>query len=109
MSHDAHAGDHAHAHVMSVPTHWAVFGALLALLVITIAIAFVNLGALGVAVAMTIATIKAVLIILYFMHVKFSSKLIWIFSSAAFYWLLILLALTFNDYFTRPWLDVLGK
>jgi cytochrome c oxidase subunit 4 len=52
-------------------------------------------------VALTIATIKAVLVVLFFMHVKKSSKLTWAFSSAAFIWLVILLALTFNDYLTR--------
>ncbi len=60
-------------------------------------------------VALTIATVKAVLILLYFMHVRFSKNVIWVFSGAAFFWFMILLVLTFNDYATRSWLGVLGK
>jgi cytochrome c oxidase subunit 4 len=79
------------------------------LLFLTIAVAFVDLGVLGVPVAMTIATVKAILILLYFMHVKFSDKLVWIFSTAAFFWLVFLLLLVLGDYASRDWLDVLGK
>jgi cytochrome c oxidase subunit 4 len=96
-------------HVISVRTNLTIYAILMALLVLTIAVAYVNLGALGVPVALTIATIKAVLILLYFMHVKFSPKLVWVFSGAAFFWLLILLALSFNDFFARGWIEVLGK
>jgi cytochrome c oxidase subunit 4 len=48
--------------------------------------------------------VKAVLILLYFMHVRFSSKLVWIFAVAGFVWLAILIGLTLNDYITRSWL-----
>lgn len=98
---------HEH-HVMSVRENLIVFAILLALLFLTVAVAFVDLGTLGVPVAIGIAITKAVLIILYFMHVKFSNKLVWVFSGAAFYWLLILLA-TIGDYQSRDWLGVLGK
>ena len=76
---------------------------------LTVAVAYVDLGPLGLPVAMCIATVKAALILMYFMHVKFNPPLVWIFSTAAFFWLLILLALTFNDFLTRGWLEVLGK
>ncbi len=96
-------------HVISVRTNLIIFLALMVLLVLTIAIAFLDLGSLGLAIAMLIATIKALLIILYFMHVRFSSPLTWIFSSAAFFWLAIMFTLTLNDYLTRGWLELAGK
>lgn len=99
----------AHQHVIPVRTNLIVFGALLGLLVLTIAAAYVNLGVLAIPVAMTIATVKAVLILLYFMHVRYSAKLVWVFSGAAILWLFILLALSLNDYAVRGWMDVLGK
>lgn len=96
-------------HTLSIRMNVTIFAILLALLVLTVAVAYVDLGPLGLPVAMAIATVKAALILMYFMHVKFNPPLVWIFSSAAFFWLLILLALTFNDFLTRGWLQVLGK
>lgn len=96
-------------HVIPVRTNLTVFGILLVLLVLTIGAAYMNLGILAIPVALTIATLKAVLILLYFMHVRFRPKLIWVFSGAAIFWLGILLALSMNDYLVRGWIDVLGK
>ena len=79
------------------------------LLVATVAGAFMPLGVFHLPVALTIAGIKAALIIMYFMHVRYSSKLIWVFSTAAFFWLSILLVFSLSDYFTRGWIDVPGK
>ncbi len=53
---------------------------------------------------MTIATVKAVLVLLYFMHVRYSSRLTWIFVAAGFFWFLILVGFTFSDYASRGWL-----
>jgi cytochrome c oxidase subunit 4 len=96
-------------HVMSVRLNVTIFAILLGLLVLTVAIAEFDLGPLGLAVAMIIATIKAALILMYFMHVKFSPPLVWVFSTAAFAWLVILFLYSLNDYFTRSWMEVLGK
>jgi cytochrome c oxidase subunit 4 len=96
-------------HVLSIRTNVTIFVILLALLVLTVAVAYVDLGPLGLPVAMAIATVKAALILMYFMHVKFNPPLVWIFSTAAFFWLLILLAFSFNDFLTRGWLSFLGK
>ena len=90
-------------------TYFVIYGALLGLMALTVAAAQFDLGAANFAVAMGIATVKMVLIILYFMHVRYSDKLIWVFSSAAFLWLLIFLVGTLNDYFTRGYLEVPGK
>lgn len=96
-------------HVFSVRTNINVFIALMLLLVVTIAVAYLDLGNVGLLVAMFIATIKAALILLYFMHLRFSPPLTWVFSLAALFWLLILFFLTLNDYITRGWLVLADK
>jgi len=68
---------------------------------LTWAIAFVNLGLWNPVVALTIACIKAVLVILFFMHVRYSDKLTVITVCAGFFWLLILISLSLSDYLTR--------
>jgi cytochrome c oxidase subunit 4 len=86
-------------------TYFVIFYWLMGLLVLTVIAGRIDLDrifdGLNAMVALTIATAKALLVILFFMHVKQSSKLTWMFSCAAFIWLIILLALTFNDYATR--------
>lgn len=96
-------------HVISVRTNLIIFGVLMFLLVVTVGVAYLDLGPIGLAIAMLIATIKAVLILLYFMHVRFSSPLTWVFSGAAFFWLAIMFALTLNDYLTRDFFAVAGQ
>jgi len=66
-------------------------------------VAFFDLGALNTIAALTIAVFKAVIVVLFFMHVKYSSRLTWVVVTGSVFWLLILLALTFNDYLTRGW------
>lgn len=83
--------------------YYLVYGALLVLLLLTVGAGFLNLGALHVVVALTIAVVKAVLVALYFMHLRDSSKLTWTFAAAGLIWLLILMVLTMNDYLTRGW------
>ena len=79
-----------------------IYCALMFLLVFTVAASYFDFGAfLNLTIALSIATIKAVLVILFFMHVRHSSKLVWVFAGAAFLWLGILLVLTFSDYLSR--------
>ena len=66
-------------------------------------------GPLNAIVAMTIAVFKATAVVLYFMHVRYSSRLIWLIVGSALFWLVILFALTFSDYSTRGWLPPLGS
>jgi len=61
-------------------------------------------GPLNVIIALTIACIKATLVVLYFMHVRYSSKLMWLIFVSALFWMAILFTLTFSDYWTRSWL-----
>ncbi len=63
-------------------------------------------GPLNVIIALTIAVIKATLVVLYFMHVRYSSRLIWVVFASALFWLGILFALTFSDYWSRGWLTI---
>ena len=64
-------------------------------------------GPLNAVVALTIASIKASLVVLYFMHVRYSGRLVWLVIVAALLWLAILFAITFSDYWTRTWLPPL--
>ena len=63
-------------------------------------------GPLNAVVALTIAVIKATLVILYFMHVRYSGRLIWLVIGSALFWLAIMFAITFSDYSTRGWLPI---
>jgi len=65
-------------------------------------------GQWNVIIAITIAVVKATLVVLYFMHVRYSSRLIWVVFTSALFWLVILFALTFSDYWTRDWLAYPG-
>lgn len=93
-------------HIIPVRTYLVIFAALVVLFILTVAVAFVNLGPLNFAVAITIAVTKAVLIILYFMHVRYSSRMTWVFAGAAFIWLALMLGMTMADYISRPWLPI---
>jgi cytochrome c oxidase subunit IV len=88
-------------HVSSLKTNYVIFGLLLALLVATVGCSYLPLGVLHFPIAMAIATAKAVLIILYFMHVRYSHKLTAIVVVSSFLWLGIMLAITLNDYMSR--------
>jgi cytochrome c oxidase subunit 4 len=89
--------------VPSARTYLLTGIALLAFLGLTIGAAYINLGPLNTAVAMTISFVKAALIVLFFMHVRYSKPLLWVFVGAGFFWLGIMLVLAMSDYMTRGW------
>ena len=89
------------AHVVPVKTYTAVFAALLGLTLTTTAVSFIDLGSLNIVVALTIAIGKALLVLLYFMHLRYSSRLTWVFAAAGFFWFAILITLTMSDVLTR--------
>jgi cytochrome c oxidase subunit 4 len=108
------AAEHAQTH----PTpraYFIVFLALMGLLVLTVLAAFAPLDRLfsdtaraeawlrriTVSIALTIAVIKGLLIVLFFMHVRYAPRVTWAFAGAGFLWLGIMLTLTFSDYITR--------
>lgn len=96
-----HGEGHASGHVVPVRVYYYNFAALMILLVLTLAAAHVNLGELNLLIAVTIAVIKAVLIVLFFMHLRWSTPLVRVFAGASLFWLGILFVLTLSDYFSR--------
>jgi cytochrome c oxidase subunit IV len=89
-------------HILPVKLYVAIWGALICLTVLTAAVAFVDLGPFNTVVALVIASLKALLVILFFMHVKYTSeKMTKVVVVSAIFWLLILLALSLADYTTR--------
>jgi len=70
---------------------------------ITVSIAFINLGSLNFPVALAIAILKATLVILFFMHVKYSSQMTKLICGSAFFFLFVLFGLTLSDYLSRGW------
>ncbi len=98
-SHKTEAG--VNASTVSPKFYLGIWAALMLLLFLTWGIAQLNLGRLNIVAALTIAVVKMLLVILFFMHVRHSSRLTWIFVAAGFIWLLIMLDLTLSDYLTR--------
>jgi cytochrome c oxidase subunit IV len=89
-------------HVVALKTNVAVWLVLLVLTGVTTSIAFVDLGSLNTVVALVIATCKALLVVLIFMHVKYASdKLVKVVVLSAVFFLLLLLGLSLADYSTR--------
>ena len=77
--------------------------ALLVFLALTIGAAYLDLGPLNTVVAMLISLTKAILIALFFMQLRYSKPLLWIFAGAGFFWLGIMLVLALGDYLSRGW------
>jgi cytochrome c oxidase subunit 4 len=88
-------------HIVPRSTYFTVFAILMLGTAITVWVAFLDLGPLNSIVALGIACTKAALVVLFFMHVKYSTRLTWMVVAGSVFWLFILLALTFNDYLTR--------
>lgn len=97
------------SHVTSKGAYYGVFGALIVLTVVTVAIARVDLGAMNTPIALLVAGLKASLVILIFMGVKWNTPLTKVVAASGFLWLIILFGITMGDYLTRDWLGVLGR
>jgi cytochrome c oxidase subunit 4 len=94
-------------HIVSVRVYVTIFLVLLVGTALTVMAAFYDFpGRLNTIVAMTIATTKATFVVLYFMHVRYSSRLIWVIVASALFWLGIMFAFTFADYWTRGWIPL---
>jgi cytochrome c oxidase subunit 4 len=90
-------------HVVPKRIYYWTFLALMAGTYLTVQAAFLDLGRANVIVAITIAVIKATLVVLFFMHVRYSTRLTRVVAASGIFWLLILFSLTFGDYLTRSW------
>jgi cytochrome c oxidase subunit 4 len=91
-------------HIVPRRVYYTVFGILMLGTYLTVQIAFLDLGAFNTIVALAIAVLKATLVVLFFMHVRYSTRLTWAVALSGVFWLGILLVLTFSDYLTRAWL-----
>ena len=95
---------HQHGnHIVPLSIYYAVFATLLVMTGVTVGIAYVDLGAANIYVALGIAAFKATVVVLYFMHVKYSSPLVQLSAAAGFIWLAIMLSFTSTDYVTRDY------
>jgi len=90
-------------HVVPVKIYLGVFFSLLFLTGLTTAVAFVDMGRFNLVVALAIAVVKMLLVVLFFMHIKYSPPLIKLVIVAAVLWLAIMVTLTLSDELTRNW------
>jgi cytochrome c oxidase subunit 4 len=95
-------------HIVPTRVYYTIFGLLMICTYLTVQVAFFDLGALNTVAALTIAVFKATIVVLFFMHVKYSSRLTWAVVLGSVFWLGILIALTLSDYLTRRWLTYGG-
>jgi cytochrome c oxidase subunit 4 len=87
--------------VVPVRVYVTIFILLLALTITTWRVSFIDFGRMNAVIAIVIAVAKATLVALYFMHLRYSPKLMRVVLVASLFWLMILLALTMSDYLTR--------
>lgn len=93
-----------HTHTVVPPRVYAsVFGILLCFTALTVFASYLELGVFNAVVALAIAVIKALLVILFFMHIRYSSKLTKLTIAAGFFTLIVLLLMTMTDYISRAW------
>ena len=91
------------AHVIPTRVYYTIFAILMVCTGLTVWIAFLDLGPLNAIAALAIAVFKATLVVLFFMHVKYSTRLTWAVVLGSVFWFGILIALTMSDYLTRAW------
>ena len=93
-------------HIVSRKVYFVIFGLLMVFTILTVLAARQDLDNIfsgaNTVLALTIAVIKATLVTLYFMHVRYSARLIWVIVIAGIFWLGIMFVLTISDYITRP-------
>jgi len=101
---DVHDDSEIHHHISPISTYFKVFLTLMVLTFITVWIAEKDLGILNTFVAITIAVVKGTVVVLWFMHLKYSSKITWVAAGAGFIWLAVMLSITMSDLLSRSWI-----
>lgn len=91
-------------HIASTRSYYAIFATLLVLTALTVGAATLDLGRFNAVIALSIATCKATLVALFFMHLRYSVRLTWLVAVVALLWLSLLIGLTMSDQLTRGWL-----
>ncbi|HEV2274701.1 MAG TPA: cytochrome C oxidase subunit IV family protein [Acidobacteriaceae bacterium] len=94
--------EHEH-HIVGPKVYLMILAALLIFTATTTGVAFLDLGIFNPVVALAIACIKAVLVILFFMHLRYSSKVMKLTVAAGFFTFLVLITMTLTDYMSRTW------
>lgn len=89
--------------IVARSTYVVIYVTLMIFTGLTTLVAFFDLGFANPVVALTIAVVKASLVVLFFMHMRWNSKLTWVIGGAALFWLGIMFVLTLSDYSTRAW------
>jgi len=102
---EQHTLEHHEPHVGSFASYVGIFGVLMLLTALTVGVSRINLGDWNVVIAVLIAICKASVVVLFFMHVKYSSPLIKLTAAVGFVWLLFMFGLTFADYWGRMMID----
>jgi cytochrome c oxidase subunit 4 len=92
-------------HIVPVPTYVGVLAALLVLMALTIWVSYQDLGVMNIPIALAIAVTKAVLVVLFFMGVKYGTKLTMLWASIGFIWFLLMFG-TLGDYVSRNWIHL---
>jgi cytochrome c oxidase subunit 4 len=92
-------------HVAPKSMYYAVFAALVVGTILTVFVAKYDLGPFNNILMLTIACSKALLVVLFFMHVRWSSRLTWVVAGAGFFWLLMMFSITMSDYMSRGWVQ----
>jgi cytochrome c oxidase subunit IV len=103
-----HSQEHHHP-IDSVGTYAGILGTLLFLTIVTTAVAYVDLGVFSTIVALAIACTKMMLVALFFMHIRHSTRLTKLVVVGGLLWLAILLLMTMTDFWTRLWIGVPGR
>lgn len=101
MAQQQHTEEHHAHHITPVSTYLLVFAGLMVLLAITLFVGYTDFGAFDKSVTLVVAVVKASLIILFFMHLRHSSSLIWVFGTIGFLFLIIMLLIAMGDYAAR--------
>ena len=106
-AHGHHAPDErARVHIVSTKTYGIVIAWLMGLLIITLLAAMRDMGAWNLPIAMLIAVIKVYIVMAFFMHLKFNSKLVRFFALGALAFLFVMFLITPSDYITRDWMPI---
>ncbi|HEY9126204.1 MAG TPA: cytochrome C oxidase subunit IV family protein [Acidobacteriaceae bacterium] len=103
LEHGHEPDQHPEHHIVSPAVYATIFVALLIGTALTIGASYVEMGPFNPIVAILIAVCKATLVILYFMHVKYSSKLTKLTVGAGVFTFLILVGMSLSDYISRAW------
>src|SRR5580693_10034785 len=101
--------DHSEHHIVPKRVYFLVFFTLIVMTWVTAYVSTIDMGRLNIFVALSIAIFKASLVLLFFMHVKYGTRLTKMIVLSGIYWLFLLLFIVMMDLWTRNWMGVPGR